>query len=61
MVVSANPLSYVSLWLLLVLLWKPIWYVAQYVYYLVTKNSAQAVVVGSNLHVWLTQLWGLVL
>ena len=54
-------LGYFSFWMLLVLAWKPIYYLIMYFYGVVTKNTTTPVTYGALLHTWITQLWGLVL
>lgn len=59
--VVPNPVSFVSLWLLVLLLWKPAYYVVMYVYGVVTKNATTPVTYGALLHTWITSLFSLVL
>ena len=61
MVVNANPLSYVSVWMFLVLAWKPLYYTVMYFYGVASKNATTPVTYGALLHTWITSLWGLVL
>jgi len=54
------PLSF-SFWMLLILAWKPLYYLVRYALAVVRKDDATATVYGANLHTWITQLWGLIL
>lgn len=56
-----NPIAYASMWLLLILLWKPAFYTVMYLYGVVSKNNDVALRYGANLHTWITNLFSLVM
>jgi len=49
-----------SLYLLLLLFWKPIFLLVKVVYYTATKDAADVVVAKSDLHTWVGNLVSLV-
>jgi hypothetical protein len=56
-----NLVGYLSFWMLLVLAWKPLFYVVMYFYGLARKNTEVQMRYGNNLHAWISSLWNLVL
>lgn len=62
MTLSATSLTgMLSMWMLLVLAWKPTYYTVMYLYGVVSKNATTPTTYGTLLHTWITNLLGLVL
>lgn len=53
--------GFLSFWMLLVLLWRPFYYICMYLYGVARRDPVISLAYGTLLHSWISALWGLVL